>query len=144
MRDNVERWLIHEGLAFTDIKTDENTFCIRIRHAGRSGVPVEVFEPKAQPGILGVGCKVIMKNNQTLRYLAHTQKEKENFEEKVAQYCYSIRAINKNVTEEGKRKIGVYVVLDKKEDITQGGVIDAINSAAEKYDDVSRFLLKTF
>ena len=47
MRDNVERWLIHEGLKFEDVKNPENTFEILVKHAGPAGVPVEIFEPKA-------------------------------------------------------------------------------------------------
>jgi len=52
MRDNIERWLIHEALSFEEIKNLENTFQIIVKHAGQHGIPVEIFEPKAQPGIL--------------------------------------------------------------------------------------------
>lgn len=144
MRDNVERWLIHEGLSFEDVKSPENTFQILVKHAGPAGVPVEIFEPKAQQGILVVGSKVIMKNNQTARYLGFSDEEKEKFEKKVADYCYSIQAINKNTTEDGKRKIGVYVVLDKEEDINQQGLFDAMDRVSEMHEKTARFLLKTF
>ena len=59
MRDNVERWLIHEGLKFEEMKNPENTFQIIVKHAGPAGVPVEIFEPKAQQGILVIGSKSI-------------------------------------------------------------------------------------
>ncbi|WP_371504905.1 DUF2299 family protein [Nitrosopumilus adriaticus] len=144
LRDSVERWLIHEGLSFEEVKNPENTFQILVKHAGQTGIPIEIFEPKGQPGILVIGAKVIMKNNQIVRYLGFNEQEKENFEKKVADYCYSIQAINKIITEDGKQKIGVYVVLDDKENINQQTVFDAIESVSEKHEKTSRFLLKTF
>ncbi len=144
MRDNVERWVIHEGLSFEEVKNPENTFQILIKHAGQSGIPVDVFEPKGQPGILVIGAKVVMKNNQIARYLGFNAEEKERFEKKVSDFCYSIQAINKIITEDGKQKVGVYVVLDDKENINQQTMLEAIDSVSEKYDKTARFLLKTF
>lgn len=144
MRDNVERWVIHEGLSFEEVKNPENNFQILVKHAGRSGIPVDVFEPKGQPGILVVGAKVVMKNNQIARYLGFSPEEKEKFEKKVSDYCYSIQVINKFITEDGKQKVGVYVVLDDKENINQQTMLEAIDVVSEKYDKTARFLLKTF
>ena len=144
MRDNVERWVIHEGLSFEEVKNPDNVFQILIKHAGQYGIPVEVFEPKGQPGILVIGAKVVMKNSQISRYLGFNAEEKEKFEKKVTDFCYSIQVINKIITEDGKQKIGVYVVLDDKENINQQTMLEAIDSVSEKYDQTSRFLLKTF
>ena len=144
MRDNVERWVIHEGLTFEEVKNPENTFQILVKHAGQYGIPVEVFEPRGQPGILVIGAKVVMKNNQIERYLGFNPEEKERFEKKVSDFCYSIQAINKFITEDGKQKVGVYVVLDDKENINQQTMLEAIDSVSEKYDKTARFLLKTF
>ena len=144
MRDNVERWVIHEGLTFEEVKSSENIFQVLIKHAGQYGIPVDVFEPKGQPGILVIGAKVVMKNNQIARYLGFSPEEKEKFEKKVSDFCYSIQAINKIITEDGKQKVGVYVVLDDKENINQQTMLEAIDSVSEKYDKTARFLLKTF
>ena len=144
MRDNVERWLIHEGLKFEEVKNPENMFQILVKHAGPAGVPVEIFEPKAQEGILVVGSKVNMKNNQIARYLGFSEEEKAKFETKVADYCYTLQAINKNTTEDGKLKIGVYVVLDKEGDINQQGLFDAMDRVSEMHEKTARFLMKTF
>jgi len=144
MRDNVERWIIHEGLSFEGVKNPENNFQIRVKHAGPYGIPVDVFEPKGQPGILVIGAKVEMKNNQIARYLGFNAEEKEKFEKKVSDYCYSIQAINKIITEDGKQKVGVYVVMDDKKNINQQTMLEAIDSVSEKYDKTARFLLKTF
>ena len=144
MRDNVERWLIHESHAFEFVKNPENSFHILVKHAGEAGVPVEIFEPKKQPGIIVVGSKVIMKNNQIVRYLGYTPEEKQRFEKKMADYCYSVQAIHKMLEEDGKQKIGVYVVLDDKVEINQQTLFEAVNRVSEMNEKTSRFLLKTF
>ncbi|MDH3395212.1 MAG: DUF2299 domain-containing protein [Nitrosopumilus sp.] len=144
MRDNVERWVIHEGLSFEEVKNPENNFQVLVKHAGQYGIPVDVFEPKGQPGILVIGAKVIMKNSQISRYLEFNAEEKEKFEKKVADFCYSIQAINKIITEDGKQKVGVYVVMDDKENINQQTMLDAIDKVSEIHEKTSRFLLKTF
>ncbi len=144
MRDNVERWVIHEGLSFEEVKNPENSFQVLVKHAGQYGIPVDVFEPKGQPGILVIGAKVVMKNSQIARYLGFSVEEKERFEKKVNDYCNSIQVINKIITEDGKQKVGVYVVMDDKENINQQTMLEAIENVSEKYDQTSRFLLMTF
>ena len=144
MRDNVERWLIHEGLTFEEVKSDENAFQISVKHAGKYGVQVDIFEPKAQMGILVLGSKVIMKNNQIARHIGFNDEEKERFVKKVSDFCYSIQAISKFITEDGKQKIGVYVVLDDKENINQQTMLDALDSVSEKHEKTAKFLMKTF
>ena len=144
MRDNVERWLIHEGLSFEETKNDENSFQILVKHAGQFGIPMDIFEPKAQAGVLVIGAKVVMKNNQISRFLGFNEDEKARFVKKVADFCISIQAINKMITEDGKQKIGVYVVLDDKENINQQTMFDAMDRVSEMYEKTSRFLMKTF
>lgn len=144
MRDNIERWLIHQGLSFKEVKEHENTFQVLVKNAGQYGTPVEIFEPGAQRGVLVIGAKVILKNNQTARYLAFNEVEKKSFEKKIADFCSSIHAINRNFTEDGKQKIGVYVVLDEKCDINQQTVFDSIDRVSEMHEKTSRFLMKTF
>jgi uncharacterized protein YgbK (DUF1537 family) len=144
MKDNVERWLIHESHSFELIKNPENSFQILIKHAGQYGIPVEIFEPKSQPGVIVIGAKVIMKNNQISRYLGFNDDEKAKFERKVAEFCNSIQAINRIITEDGKKKVGIFAVLDGKEPITQQIVFDAINRVSEMHEKTARFLMKTF
>ncbi|MGD8638896.1 MAG: DUF2299 family protein [Nitrosopumilaceae archaeon] len=144
MRDNVERWLIHDSHSFEFVKNPENSFHVLVKHAGEAGVPVEIFEPKKQPGILVVGSKVVMKNNQISRYLGFNSEEKEKFEKKVGDYCYSLQAIHKMIEEDGKQKIGVYAVLDSKVDINQQTLFEAVDRVAEMHEKTARFLLKTF
>ena len=144
MRDNVERWLIHESMSFEGVKSSENTFQVLVKHAGQYGIPVDIFEPKSQPGILVIGAKVIMKNSQISRYLGFNEEEKEKFEQKVTDFCNSIQVISKIITEDGKQKVGVYVVLDDKENINQQTVFDALDRVSEMHEKTSRFLLKTF
>ncbi len=144
MRDNMERWLIHESHSFEFVKNPENLFHILVKHAGKTGVPIEIFEPKKQPGVIVVGSKVVMKNNQIARYLGFSSDEKERFEKKVGDYCYSLQAINKMIEEDGKQKIGVYVILDDKIDINQQTLFDAVDRVSEMHEKTAIFLLKTF
>lgn len=144
MRDNIERWLLHESHSFESIKNPENSFKIMIKHAGQYGIPVEIFEPKSQPGVIVIGAKVIMKNNQIARYLGFNDDEKARFEKKVADFCNSIQAINRMITEDGKKKVGVFVVLDGKEPITQQIIFDSIDRVSEMHEKTMRFLMKTF
>ncbi len=144
MRDNVERWLIHEALSFNSVKSEENSFQILVKHAGQYGISVDIFEPKSQLGILVVGAKVEMKNNQIIRYRGFTDEEKTKFNDKLSDFCNSIQVISKIISEDGKQKVAVYVVLDDKENINQQTMLDAIESLSEKHERTSRFLLKTF
>ena len=85
-----------------------------------------------------------MKNNQISRYLGFNDGEKKRFEKKIDDFCYLIQAINKMINEDGKQKIGVYVVLDDKENINQQTVFDAMDRVSEMHEKTSRFLMKTF
>jgi len=144
MRENVERWLIHESHSFESIKNYENSFHILVRHAGPYGIPVEIFEPKSQPGVIVIGAKALMKNNHIARYLGFTDDEKARFERKVTDFCNSIQAISKMITEDGKQKVGVFAVLDDKEGINQQTLFNTINLVSEMYEKTARFLMKTF
>ncbi len=144
MRDNMERWLIHEGHKFEEVKNAENSFQILVKHAGQYDIPVEIFEPKAQPGIIVIEAKIVMKTKQISRYMGFTEEEKKRFENRVLEFCNSIQAISKVITEDGKQKVGVYVVLDDKENINQQSVFDGIDRLSEMHEKTSRFLMKTF
>ena len=144
MRDNVERWLIHNSLSFEEIKNPENNFQILVKHGGQYGIPIDIFEPKSQPGVLVVGAKASMKNNQIARYLEFNEEEKQRFEKKVGDFCYSIQAIHKMIEEDGKQKVGIFVVLDDKANVNQQTVFDAIDRVSEMHEKTSRFLMKTF
>lgn len=144
MRDNVERWLIHESLPFNNVKSEENSFQVFVKHAGPYGIPIDIFEPKKQLGILVIGAKIEMKSNQIIRYRGFNDEEKSKFANKVLDFCNSIEAISKIINEDGKQKVAVYVVLDDKENINQQAMFDAIDSVSEKHEKTARFLQKTF
>ena len=42
LRDNVERWLIHENYKFDEIKTDDDNFKIIIKNGDAFGNPLEI------------------------------------------------------------------------------------------------------
>lgn len=144
LRDNVERWLTHENYSFKDTKTDEDSFRISIKHVGSFGNNLEIFEPKNQPNILVLGAKCPLKNNQNARYLRLTDSERENFEKKVADYCYSIQAIHRFLDENGKKIVGVYAVLDKEEQLNQVDFGETMQKVIEMSDKTTQYLMKTF
>ncbi len=144
MRDKVERWLTHQNYSFKLLKTDENSFHFLIKHASTSGAPVEIFEPKSQPNVLVVGAKANLKNNQIARYLRFSEEEKKKFEKKIEDFCYSIKAVHRFLEEDGKRKVGVYIVLENQDEVNHEILFETIDKAAEMHEKTSQFLLKAF
>jgi len=144
LRNNVERWLIHENYLFKDVKSSEDSFRIRIKDTGSFNIPIEIFEPKAQPNVLVLGGKVFLRNPQTARYNKLTDSEQEKFKNSVKDFCDSIRAIHKIFKEDGKVVIGIYLVLDKIERFTQENVLEALGKVTEMSEKTYQFINKTF
>jgi len=144
LRDNVERWLTHENYKFKTSTTDEDSFRVAVKHIGSFGNTLEIFEPKNQPNVLVIGAKCPLKNNQNARYLKLTESERENFERKVGDYCYSIKAISRFMEEDGKKIVGVFAVLDKEEQLNQVDFTEIIQKVAEMSDKTTQYLMKTF
>jgi len=142
--ENVQRWLIQENYSFNEAKTEEDNFKIIIKNVGTFGNNLEIFEPKQQANILVIGIKVPLKNNQMMRFLKLNKKEKENFEKKITDFCYSIRAINKFFDEDSKKKVGVYIVLDKKEQLNQSVFMKTLLKIIEMSDKTRKFLYMVF
>ena len=144
LRDNVERWLVQENYSFNEAKTEEDNFKIIIKNVDTFGNNLEIFEPKQQANILVIGIKIPLKNNQMMRFLKLNEKEKENFEKKITDFCYSIKVINRFFDEDGKKKVGVYIVLDKKEQLNQPSFTKTLAQIMEISDKTSQFLYKAF
>jgi len=144
LHESVQRWLIQENYSFNEAKTEEDNFKIIIKNADAFGNNLEIFEPKQQANILVIGIKIPLKNNQMMRFLKLSEKEKENFEKKITDFCYSIKAINKFFDEDGKKKVGVYIVLDKKEQLNQPSFIATLPKIIEVSEKTAQFLYKSF
>ena len=140
LHEDVQRWLIQENYSFNEAKTEEDNFKIIIKNADTFGNNLEIFEPKQQANILVIGIKVPLKNNQMMRFLKFSEKEKENFEKKITDFCYSIKAINKFFDEDGMKKVGVYIVLDKKEQLNQPSFTKTVVQIIELRDKTNQFL----
>ena len=143
LHDSVERWLVQDGHSVTETKTEDN-FKIIIKNIDAFSNDLEIFEPKQQANILVIGVKIPLKSKQMIIYLKLNQKEKENFEKKITDFCYSIKAINKFFDEDGVKKVGVYTVLDKKDQLNQPNFIKILTKIIEMSDKTSQFLYKTF
>ena len=143
LRDSVERWLVQDGYSITETKTEDN-FKIIIKNIDAFSNNLEIFEPKEQTGVLVIGVKIPLKSKQMMRYRQLNQKEKENFEKKMTAFCYSIQAINKFFDEDGMKKVGVYIVLDKKEQLNQQTFIATLTKIIEVSEKTTQFLYKSF
>jgi hypothetical protein len=53
-------------------------------------------------------------------------------------------AISRFFDEDGKKKVGVYIVLDKKEQLTQPSFTQTLPKIIEMSDKTSQFLHKAF
>jgi len=144
LRDNVERWLVHENYSFKAVKSDEDTFRILIKDIGSFKIPIEIFEPKKQSGVIVLSGKVFLRNPQTARYNKLTDSEQEKFKNLVKGFCDSIHAIHKIFKEDGKVVIGVYLVLDNVEKFTQEVVRYALGQVTEMSEKTYQFITKTF
>ena len=144
LHESIERWLIHENYTFEELKSNQDKFKFVIKNADVFGNNLEIFEPKQQLNTLVIGIKIPLKNNQMVRFLKLNQVEKENFEQKITDFCYSIKAVNKFFDEDGKKKVGVYVVLDQKEQLVQPFFIETLLKIVEMSDKTSQFLHKSF
>lgn len=141
MRDNVERWLTHDDFSFTDQSTPEDLFRVSIKHGEDV---VEIFEPRSQPNVLVLGTKQFMRNKQNVRYKNLTTKGRENLEGRIAEYCRSIRAVHRILDEHGRMGVGVYVVLDRQEQLNQSSLTSTISDVVEMGEKINLYLLKTF
>tara|TARA_B100000953_G_scaffold246515_1_gene208551 strand:+ start:91 stop:534 length:444 start_codon:yes stop_codon:yes gene_type:complete len=144
LHEDVQRWLIHENYSFEEIATKEDNFKIVLKNIGRDSSNLEIFEPKQQMNILVIGIKIQLKANQIVRFLNLNKKEKENLEKKITDFCRSIKAVNKFFYEDGRKKVGVYIVLDKKEQLNQSVFMETLTKIMEMSDKTREFIWKVF
>ena len=142
LRDNVERWLVHENYEFEQIKSDDALFKILIKNSDGLGNDTEVFEPKDQENILVIGIKIALKTKQQIRFRELTDAEQENYKKKIDDFCYSIKAVHKFLDEDGKKAVGVYIVLDKQELLNQPSFFKTLQEITEMSEKTNRFLIK--
>ena len=142
LRDNVERWLVHENYEFEQIKSDDALFKILIKNSDGLGNDTEVFEPKDQENILVIGIKIALKTKQQIRFRELTDVEQENYKKKIDDFCYSIKAVHKFLDEDGKKAVGVYIVLDKQEHLNQPSFFKTLHEIIEMSEKTNRFLIK--
>ena len=144
LRNNVERWLIHENYSFKKTESNDSSFKFLINNGDGLGNNIEIFEPEQQESILVVGIKVEFKTKLIRRFLELNENEQEKIKSKIADFCYSIKAVHKFLDEDGKKKVGVYIVLDKQEHLNQSFFMETLQNVIEMSEKTNRFLMKTF
>ena len=144
LHDSVERWLIHENYPMNKTQSDVDTFKFIIKNGDGLGNNIEIFEPKQQEGILIVGVKVELKTKLITRFLELNETEQEKLKTKIADFCYSKKAVHKFLDEDGKKKAGIYIVLDKPEQLNQAFFMKTLENIVAMSEQTNRFLIKTF
>ncbi|MEC7710823.1 MAG: DUF2299 family protein [Thermoproteota archaeon] len=142
LRDNVERWLVHENYEFQEVKSNDASFKILIKNSDGLGNDTEVFEPLGQENILVIGIKISLKTKQQIRFRELNEIEQENFKQKIDDFCYSIKTVHKFLDEDGKKRVGVYIVLDKQEKLNQPVFFKTLQEITEMSEKTNRFLIK--
>jgi len=142
LRDNVERWLVHENYEFQQVKSDDTSFKILIKNSDGLGNDTEVFEPEGQDNILVVGIKLALKTKQQIRFRELNEIEQENYKKKIDDFCYSIKAVHKFLDEDGKKMVGIFIVLDKQEQLNQPSFFKTLEEITEMSEKTNRFLIK--
>ena len=142
LRDNVERWLVHENYEFQQVKSDDTSFKILIKNSDGLGNDTEVFEPEGQDNILVVGLKLALKTKQQIRFRELNEIEQENYKKKIDDFCYSIKAVHKFLDEDGKKMVGIFIVLDKQEQLNQPSFFKTLEEITEMSEKTTRFLIK--
>ena len=142
LRDNVERWLVHENYEFQQVKSDDTSFKILIKNSDGLGNDTEVFEPEGQDNILVVGIKLALKTKQQIRFRELNEIEQENYKKKIDDFCYSIKAVHKFLDEDGKKMVGIFIVLDKQEQLNQPSFFKTLGEITEMSEKTNRFLIK--
>ena len=144
LKDNVERWLIHENYSFKKTESNDSSFKFLINNGDGLGNNIEIFEPSQQENVLVVGVKVEFKTKLIRRFLELNENEQEKIKSKIADFCYSIKAVNKFLDEDGKKKVGVYIILDKQEQLNQPFFMETLQNLTEMSEKTNRFLIKAF
>ena len=142
LKDSVERWLIHENYPFKLSDTDDASFKMLIKNGDGLGNNIEVFEPKDQENILVIGVKVSFHHKLIRRFLELNEAEQEKIKTKIADFCYSIKAVHKFLDENGKKMVGIYIVLDKSEQLNQPFFNKTLEEITEMSEKTNRFLIK--
>lgn len=144
LQNNIERWLFHENYSFKESKTDENTFHFVLSGLGAYKIPIEIFEPKEQPGVVVLGGRVFLQNRQTARFLKLNEAERQKFKNSIKDFSNSIMAVHRIFREDGKIVVSVYIVLDNIDQFTQQIILDALNHVLEMSEKMHSFIMKTF
>ena len=72
------------------------------------------------------------------------QSEQEKIKTKISDFCYSIKAVYRFLDENGKKIVGIYIILDKPENLNQPFFIKTLQEIVEMSEKTNRFLIKAF
>lgn len=144
-QNNVERWLVHEGLRLKYLKEDPDTvFKVVISGpADASDIDTEVFEPAKQPGVIVIGRKCPFGTGQNVRFLNMNEAEQGRIKERIDNYCNDIGTVHRFFIDDGRAIVGVYVVLDTKDKQNQSDFSNSLRTVITTADQVKNYLRRS-
>ncbi len=144
IQNNVERWLVHEGLKFKYQKHDDATFKVIISGPPEiQDIDTEIFEPASQQGVIVVGKRCPFKTTQNQRYLNMTQDEQQKIQDRIAKYCDSVGAVHRFMMDNGRVMVGVYIVIDSQEMQNQSYFSESLRQTIQMADSVKEYMRRT-
>ncbi len=143
-QDNVERWLVHAEFKFK-YATDPSTemFKIMISSPDSYDEGTEVFEPRNQPGTIVIGKRRMLRSNANKRFFDMTPEEQNLVEQKISSYCDLLEAVHRFFIENGRKGVGVYIVLDPNRGYNQMDFLNSLERIIEMADRLAMYMKKT-
>ena len=142
IQNDVERWLVHEGLRFKYQKpNDDHAFKAVI--SGPSDVrdiDTEIFEPAKQPGVIVVGRKCPFGTGLNQRFLNMTASEQQRVRDRITEYCTSVGAVHRFFTDNGRSIVGVYIVIDSADRQNQSDFSESLRHITRMSDQVKEHI----
>ena len=142
IQNNVERWLVHEGLRFKYQKPDhDHSFKVVI-----SGPPdvrdidTEIFEPAKQPDVIVVGRRCPFGTRLNQRFLNMTASEQQRVRERITEYCNYVGAVHRFLMDNGRSIVGVYVVIDSADRQNQSDFSESLRQITRISDQVKEHI----
>lgn len=145
IQNNVERWLVHEGLRFKYQKPD-NDHAFRVVISGPPDVrdvDTEIFEPAGQPGVIVIGRRCPFGTGLNRRFLNMTASEQQRVRDRITEYCNSVGAVHRFLIDNGRNIVGVYIVIDSTDRQNQSDFSESLRHITSMSDQVKEHVRRS-
>lgn len=143
-QNNVERWLVHEGLKFKYQKDNDVNFKVVISGpAGVRDIDTEVFEPVKQPGVIVIGRRCAFGTGQNKRFLDMNTSEQQRVQGRLAEYCNSMRIVHRFFEDDGRSIVGAYIVIDSADKQNQLDFSESLQQITKMADQIKEHIRRS-